>query len=434
MSGKKVAFYCALFLCFLVVQVSYANNMHNLDDTTYLSSLVEEERASFAVHAQLENFEFDEGSLVASVYLDEVPDGALAIGADLKLTFNRAQEKNPAVTIMAPGASSAKVISLTRSDHNEIADKLQAESESKGYLTLVGHKSLGKQDETPVRGRWTITISDFDENLQADDIIGSLVVSYQSSIPLPEIRGDIAGAQPGFHRVQDAIPAQEVQPDNDQKPLATPQSVEAWEIIESETFEGIFPSSGWSLYDDSNDGYEYLWDDDDYKPHNGSWSGWPANGGANGIDPAVYYYPNNMNSWMVYGPFDLSSATDAETIFSLWREIEAGYDYIFFGVSADGTNFSGYQWDGNAGWTNITVGYADWIGDGTVWVGWKFYSDSSNVDDGPFVDDITISRDITDSSCGPYAAIEIPDDGTWVTYAMENASAPLSGIVDELDF
>lgn len=180
-----------------------------------------------------------------------------------------------------------------------------------------------------------------------------------------------------------------------------------------------FPSSGWSLYDYSNDSCEYLWDDDDFQHNSGSWAGWPANGGANGLDPASSNYPPNMNSWMIYGPFDLSNATDADTIFYLWREIETTYDYVFFGVSGDGTNFNGYSWDGTQGWTFLDVYYTDYVGDSSVWVAWVFSSDSSVNLDGPWVDDVSIWK-YTGPYCGPYAGqsesaqIPIPDNGTWL--------------------
>lgn len=134
---------------------------------------------------------------------------------------------------------------------------------------------------------------------------------------------------------------------------------DGWAIIMFEHFERVFPpSTGWTLFDaNPNDGREYLWDDDDYRHQsNGSWAGWPANGGADGLDPAVSPYPPNAQSWMIYGPFDLSNATGAtaaEVTFWLWRQIEITYDYLYFGASSDGRNFSGRWWDGTADWESV---------------------------------------------------------------------------------
>ena len=115
----------------------------------------------------------------------------------------------------------------------------------------------------------------------------------------------------------------------------------SWQKITTQTFEGAFPSTGWTVNDLSEDGYERYWDDDDYRPHLGGWAAWPANGGADGIypSPGNDNYPNNMNTRMIYGPFDLSDAVKADIYFWLWREIEAGYDYLAFEISHDGIAF-----------------------------------------------------------------------------------------------
>ncbi|MBM3130190.1 MAG: hypothetical protein FJ009_16390 [Chloroflexi bacterium] len=163
-----------------------------------------------------------------------------------------------------------------------------------------------------------------------------------------------------------------------------------WEIIKSEDFEGAFPNTGWSVYDLSDDGYERYWDDDDYKHAGGNWGAWPANGGTNLLDPAVYCYPNNMETVMLYGPFDLSNASDADTYFQLWREIEVRYDWVYFGVSTDGQNFNGTFWDGNASWEFKDIYYTSYAGNSAVWIAWVFYSDGSVVYQGPWIDDITV--------------------------------------------
>jgi hypothetical protein len=102
-----------------------------------------------------------------------------------------------------------------------------------------------------------------------------------------------------------------------------------------------------------------------------------------------------METWMRYGPFDLSDAQEAGTEFVMWRDIEPGYDWVFFGVSADGSNFTGIYWDGTAGCTSHNVYYPGWVGDSSVWVAWVFDSDYSVTYEGPWVDDIVIwKRDV----------------------------------------
>jgi hypothetical protein len=170
----------------------------------------------------------------------------------------------------------------------------------------------------------------------------------------------------------------------------------------SENFEGYFPSAGWEVFDDdgSTNG-EYYWDDDDYKPHQGSWSAWCANGGANGLDPQYNNYPNNCKSWMIYGPFSLSDAVDAELLFYYWLDSESGYDYFYWVASINGTNFYGYSISGNSGgwWyenfdlTNVpTLG--NLTGKSSVWIAFYFGSDLSNTYKGAFVDDVVLQKNL----------------------------------------
>lgn len=178
---------------------------------------------------------------------------------------------------------------------------------------------------------------------------------------------------------------------------AQPQSpnVNGWVKITEENFESIWPPSPglWSVRDLSNDGYERYWDDSSYRPHNDYWAAWPAYGGRDWVDPAQgdHDYPNNMDTRMIYGPFDLSDATMADADFYLWREMETDYDYLAFEVSHDGVAFQELaRWTGSAGWEFKDVYFNDYVGDDSVWVAWRFYSDYSVTYDGPWVDDICL--------------------------------------------
>ncbi|MFC2055408.1 M6 family metalloprotease domain-containing protein [Chloroflexota bacterium] len=179
-----------------------------------------------------------------------------------------------------------------------------------------------------------------------------------------------------------------------------PQSPDGWTTIMFESFEGSFPSGSWSVFDnDGSTNGEYYWDDDDYKPYNGSWSAWAANGGANGVDPASYYYPNNAQSWMVYGPFNLSDTSFADLSFFYWNQSEYDYDWFGWYASTNGSNFYGYRVSGDSsGWNDTTFDLSsvptlgDVTGNSNVWIAFIFTSDISNVDDGPFVDDILLQK------------------------------------------
>jgi hypothetical protein len=179
-----------------------------------------------------------------------------------------------------------------------------------------------------------------------------------------------------------------------------------WTTIMTQTFEGSFPSGLWVAYDgDGSTNGEYYWDEDDYKPHNGSKSAWAANGGANGMDPASHNYPNNASSWMDYGPFDLSDADDAELLFYFWNQSEPGYDVFSWWVSIDGLNWYGVGTSGDSGgWQYVNYDLTDVysIGDVTgqpeVWISFGFWSDETiNSYKGPFVDDIVLQKNVVAS-------------------------------------
>ncbi|MFZ2517480.1 MAG: PKD domain-containing protein, partial [Anaerolineae bacterium] len=238
---------------------------------------------------------------------------------------------------------------------------------------------------------------------------------------------------PDAHPISPADKDNKVGENPQQDQQAGPKQQLGWDRILYETFEGAFPYDGWTLYDLSNDGYERYWDDGNYKPHVGYWAGWPADGGADRVDASIYCYPNNMDTWMIYGPFDLSNATDADTIFDLWRATEAGYDYVFFGASSDGINFNGLAWDGNADWEAKDIYYTAYVGDTSVWVGWFFHSDSSVVYRGPWVDEIAIWRYVSSGDTTPPTASWVtPSNGQTITsrtvQLTANASDDASGV------
>ena len=182
--------------------------------------------------------------------------------------------------------------------------------------------------------------------------------------------------------------------------VMTLRDVRDWVTITAEGFEGAFPSGAWSVFDnDGSTNGEYYWDDDDYKPHSGWWSAWAARGGANGLDPQDNYYSNNAQSWMVYGPFDLSDASDAEILFYYWNQSELDYDWFGWSASTDCQHFYGYQVSGDSGgwkYKNFDLTAVPTIGnvtgDSSVCIAFIFTSDGSNVDDGPFVDDIVLQK------------------------------------------
>jgi hypothetical protein len=196
--------------------------------------------------------------------------------------------------------------------------------------------------------------------------------------------------------------------------VAAPTDTQGWVGIMMEDFDGTFPSAGWTVFD--NDGAtngEIYWGattcfdfgesgDGDAVPH--------ADG------PDAYYtcwtpYRPNMNSWMVYGPFDLSNATDAELTFDFWLDSEKDHDYFKWGASRDGGNFRVYNASGSTNeWVDWTLDLADdpdlgdFTGESQVYIAFIFQSDAHESNQaGVWVDDIALSKQLGDC---PGAATE----------------------------
>jgi len=167
---------------------------------------------------------------------------------------------------------------------------------------------------------------------------------------------------------------------------------EAWQWICSESFEGGFPATNWTLYGTPT------WDDTNYAALAGSWSGWCA---ASGVSPSSGY-PNNMDAWMIYGPFSLAGATNAQVNFWYKNVSEADHDYLQWMASTDGINFYGTQTSGSQStWTTAAFDLTsvpvlgNLCGQSQVWFALRFVSDGSGSGlPGAYVDEIVIQKDV----------------------------------------
>ena len=190
--------------------------------------------------------------------------------------------------------------------------------------------------------------------------------------------------------------------------LEKQNAIAGWTSILSESFESgaSFPGSSWRLSANHNgmeEGYGYTWEIDDFKSHSGTASAWCAKAhvksGKPNLDPAVAKYPNSLDAWMIYGPFNLSDAVEAKVQFYYWNESESHADYFKWYASTNGSQFSGYQVSGSSnGWqvktfdlTSVpTLGNV--CGQAQVWIAFAFSGNSGTTFTGAFVDDITISK------------------------------------------
>ncbi|KPV48268.1 hypothetical protein SE17_38985, partial [Kouleothrix aurantiaca] len=171
----------------------------------------------------------------------------------------------------------------------------------------------------------------------------------------------------------------------------------------SETFEGAWPSAGWTLQDYGTSGGEYLFGKRDCNPQSGSFAGWGGGGGANGSGLACdAKYADNVYTLATYGPFDLTNAASSVLTFSFTGASEKDYDTLFVATSIDDYYYCGgsYSGDYSAGYVRGTLDLSDlscpgqpstMLGRTNVTVAFFFISDDSFNDIGFTVDNIALA-------------------------------------------
>jgi len=155
-----------------------------------------------------------------------------------------------------------------------------------------------------------------------------------------------------------------------------------WFSYMFDDFEGVFPNY-WML-----EGLP-TWGITDYQAADGIFSVWCA---GSDYSPAGSYV-NNMNSWMIDGPFDMTGTKNAEFYFDYWIDTEPDYDSLFIGFSTDGESFFGNTYSGNSeGWVyDELINLVEYAGEQNLFVGINFISDDINSDyKGAFVDNVEL--------------------------------------------
>jgi hypothetical protein len=215
-----------------------------------------------------------------------------------------------------------------------------------------------------------------------------------------------------------------------------------YEIIEG--FEGGWPGP-WTVFDGNGTANgEYLWGPSPCEPHTGSYKGWPARYGLNGYPShtsgcgARYAYPNNLASWMVSPPIDLTNAVAGDVSFWMLLDTELNFDYCGVYASRDSTNFWGSRTSGNTGgYSYYDYDIANWpglgslLGDSSVWFAWGCTSDASITRSAMYVDDIELQVTLACDAFGDpratcYPSISMPFDRTnWpARWAIDEALDP----------
>jgi len=156
------------------------------------------------------------------------------------------------------------------------------------------------------------------------------------------------------------------------------RSAGEWFSYMFDDFEGAFPNY-WMLEGSPT------WGVTDYRAADGNYSAWCA---GSDYSPAGGYV-NNMDAWMIDGPFDMTATKNAEFYFDYWIDTEPDYDSLFIGFSKDGESFSGNTYSGDSeGWVyNELINLIEYAGEENLYVGINFLSDNINSDyEGAYVD------------------------------------------------
>jgi len=366
----------------------------------------------------------DDGAWLAKIVVSsDIPEQATITDVLVKLSISTVQPSDIEVELVYNNVSV------------NISDKLTSVDNG-----LSGSLRLADFSEQPATGQWMLRIRDKtpDGNQGTLDHYSIQPLSKLIGAPVVSQSGDISAYATSLY-----LPPSDAQPmmpdGNEKKPDLQDEVIPlafGWNTIASESFEGVFPSGAWVLKDLNSDGCEHLWNDDDYRHYGGSWAAWPASGGVNGVDPATSKYPPNSNTWMIYGPFDLSDATDAKVTFKMWLQTEQDYDKLFVGISSDGVNFNGFEYSGNSDWVTKEIGFQSYTGDSSVWLAFKFGSDATTNQEGPWIDDIVLEKYVGfvvgDCTNGYTSATQLNTNELLAAYQNAiNKSAALS--IQEID-
>ena len=184
----------------------------------------------------------------------------------------------------------------------------------------------------------------------------------------------------------------------DRPAAQAPAAATDWLILLDEDWEDGFNNTVWTTIDRNGaTSGEYKWADRavDNPLNSGQRVAWSIGGGANGqaLNPANGGYPGGVDSWLIYGPFSLSGARDAELSFDYSFEADAGDTFSVL-LSTDGSNWTGQQNNngGNGTWEAKNYALDAYAGEPVVYLAFRFASDAGGdpAKNAAFVDDIAI--------------------------------------------
>lgn len=212
----------------------------------------------------------------------------------------------------------------------------------------------------------------------------------------------------------------------------------AWVNIEEQPVEPGTWTGDWEISDSNGaTNGEYSWIGSTCRVYAGTYSAWAVGGGADGNKLACGdNYPNNVRSWMIYGPFSLEGAISAELRAMVWVYTEPNDDILCLAASTDKKTFNGPCVSGfSDGWVeemldlNQVFRMGSLLGRPQVYVAVAFLSDAEDTrpHGGVFVDNIVLRKGVIPvQATGPAAATTSGQDLYGVTISDENGHTAMT--------
>ncbi len=144
-------------------------------------------------------------------------------------------------------------------------------------------------------------------------------------------------------------------------------------------------------YDSNGDFQSWRWKERTERQSVGSYAAYCAGDATLIPDPQTDTYPDDMVTWMYYGPVDMSTYDGAAVEFDIFVDCEVRYDNAFVGISTDGANFEGLFYSGYDGawYTNEFLQVDIPSGSTQVYFLFKFKSDyTASSGEGIWVDQV----------------------------------------------